>query len=178
MSPGRFGRCRGYYGFPLLAMSEPALRVPGQIFHGKTDFKVLIEAFDLDNALWTPTLTAAPPDWCRQPGIMISENAAAELGVSPEIRSRSTPAPHRAVLFPDVKTEVEVTACTLTLAYLRLHGSRANRPDGAGQHGQHDPGYPAGVEESACGARCSNLPRRFDHFDRDASTRPRAPWTK
>ncbi len=92
---------------PLLAMAEPALRVPGQA----TNFKVLIEAFDLNNDLWTPTLTAGHrPTGAARPGVLISENAAAELGVSPgdsiilEIPRRTGP-----FSFQMVKTEFEVT---------------------------------------------------------------------
>ncbi len=68
---------------PALSAAIPAIRVPGRVMHGRTQFNVLIELLDLDNDLWTPTLvqgrrTAASD----QPGVLISENAARDLGLS------------------------------------------------------------------------------------------------
>jgi putative ABC transport system permease protein len=96
---------------PVLAMAEPALRVPGQVMHGNTDFKVVIQALDLGNAVWTPTVTTGHrPTDASQPGILISKNAAAELGVHPG-DSITLELPSRTGLFTFqmIQTEVEVS---------------------------------------------------------------------
>lgn len=66
-----------------ITIATPALRVPANLIHGDVEFNVLLESFDLQNALWTPTITqggyAGQSD---QPGIIIAENAARDLGVA------------------------------------------------------------------------------------------------
>ena len=92
-------------------MAEPALRVPGQAMHGSTDFKVMIEALDLNNDVWTPTVvTGQRPTDATQPGILISQNAAAELGVHVG-NTITLELPRRTGLFTFqmIQTEVEVS---------------------------------------------------------------------
>jgi putative ABC transport system permease protein len=93
---------------PLVAMAEPALRVPGQVMHGKTDFKVMIEALNLNNDVWTPTVAAGQrPTDSIKPGVLISQNAAAELGVHAG-DSITLELPRRTGLFTFQMTQTEV----------------------------------------------------------------------
>jgi putative ABC transport system permease protein len=95
---------------PALAMATPALRMPGSVMHGDTSFRVLIEAFDLENDLWTPTIAhGSRRNESEKPGILISENAAIDLGV--EVGDTiMLEHPRRTGLFAYemVQTEVEV----------------------------------------------------------------------
>lgn len=66
----------------LLAHAEPAIRIPGTAIRGETNFKVLIEALSLDNALWTPTVIEGRyPRRSDIPELLVSKNAAADLGI-------------------------------------------------------------------------------------------------
>ena len=96
---------------PLVAMAEPALRVPGQAMHGSTDFKVMIEALDLNNDVWTPTVvTGQRPTDATQSGILISQNAAAELGVHVgDTITLELPRRTGLFTFQMIQTEVEVS---------------------------------------------------------------------
>jgi putative ABC transport system permease protein len=94
-----------------LATTEPALRVPGSAIHGDTEFRVLIEALDLDNDLWTPTVTAGHRyASTNRPGVLISRSAAVDLGIDVG-DTFILELPRRTGLFTYqmIKTEVEVT---------------------------------------------------------------------
>ncbi|HVO69341.1 MAG TPA: FtsX-like permease family protein [Aggregatilineaceae bacterium] len=65
---------------PTLLMSEPAIQVPGTAVHNGTQFRVIIEALNLGNELWSPALirgTAHPLPGV--PSVLISEYAARAL---------------------------------------------------------------------------------------------------
>lgn len=65
---------------PVVAGSETHLRVGGTLVDGAR-IDVLIQVLDLDHGLWTPTIDDRHPPGGR-PGIVISEKAARDLGVS------------------------------------------------------------------------------------------------
>jgi putative ABC transport system permease protein len=95
---------------PALATATPAIRVPGTAIHSNISFRVLIESFDLEHALWRPTIIeGSHRSVSGKPGLIISENAAIDLdvGVGDTITLEH---PRRAGLFAYeiIPTEVEV----------------------------------------------------------------------
>jgi putative ABC transport system permease protein len=65
---------------PALSLSEPAIQVPGTAVHDGTQFKVIVEALNLENKLWAPTLIRVNDHPLPGvPGVVISENAARDL---------------------------------------------------------------------------------------------------
>jgi putative ABC transport system permease protein len=62
-----------------VAKAEPTLRVGGRISTSAEEIDVLVELLDLRAAMWRPTLTEGAPD--REPGVILTEKAAADLGV-------------------------------------------------------------------------------------------------
>ncbi len=97
-------------GSPALAMTTPALRIPGTASHNSVSFNVLIESLDLGNTLWTPTLVRGSRQGdSGKPGLLISENAAHDLEVTVG-DTITLEHPRRSGLFSYemVHTEVEV----------------------------------------------------------------------
>ncbi|MBN1562848.1 MAG: FtsX-like permease family protein [Anaerolineae bacterium] len=95
---------------PTLAMATPAIRIPGFAVDGDISFRVLIEAFDLNNALWTPSLTKGSYSGeSDQPGVIISENAAIDLGVNVgDMITLEHPRRSGLLSYETVQSEVEV----------------------------------------------------------------------
>jgi putative ABC transport system permease protein len=67
---------------PAVGDVEPVVRVGGTLSRrdGRESFDVLVEALDLDNTMWTPTVTPSGAA-TTETGIIISEKAANDLGV-------------------------------------------------------------------------------------------------
>lgn len=65
---------------PDVSLSTAALRVPGNATHGDRSFPILLEALDMANPLWAPTIVQGQAVTDR-PGIVISRTAAEGLGV-------------------------------------------------------------------------------------------------
>ena len=65
----------------LVADAEPHLRVGGTVEHDGAGVDVLLELLPLEHGLWSPTLTTSAPR-NAEPGIVLTEKAAADLGVS------------------------------------------------------------------------------------------------
>lgn len=59
--------------------AEPSIRVGATVASERDEFDVLLEVLDLDGAMWTPTIVAGSPG--SGPGIVLAEEAAADLGV-------------------------------------------------------------------------------------------------
>ena len=63
-----------------VARVEPTLRLSGTVAaDGDEGFAVLLEFIDLENGMWRPTITEGSVD--AEPGVVIAEEAAADLGV-------------------------------------------------------------------------------------------------
>ncbi|MBN2305254.1 MAG: FtsX-like permease family protein [Anaerolineae bacterium] len=71
-------------GAAVLSMAEPALRLPGRAISENADFNVRVEVLDLDNTLWTPTITEGqrPTGSGNPPGVLLAEGAALDLGLN------------------------------------------------------------------------------------------------
>jgi putative ABC transport system permease protein len=69
---------------PGVAAAEPSLRVGGALIAGAEAprIDVLLEILDLDNDVWHPTIAGAA-DPRGLPGIVLSQKAAADLGLAP-----------------------------------------------------------------------------------------------
>jgi putative ABC transport system permease protein len=64
----------------VVARAQPGLSIGGTLRHGSTKLDVLLDLFDFDHALWTPSLSSGSLDSGR-PSIVVSENAARDLDV-------------------------------------------------------------------------------------------------
>jgi putative ABC transport system permease protein len=62
-----------------VAKAEPTLRIGGRISTPAEEIDVLVELLNLRTAMWRPTLTEGAPD--NEPGVILTEKAAADLGV-------------------------------------------------------------------------------------------------
>jgi putative ABC transport system permease protein len=69
-------------GSDAVAEAEPMLRVDGRLRSGDAGFDVQIEVLDLASPIWHPTIGSPAPSGGAR-GIVISEKAAADLGVVP-----------------------------------------------------------------------------------------------
>ncbi len=65
-----------------VASVQPGLRIGGTMHHGDAEVDTLIDVLDVNDAMWTPTITAGAAP-IGKPGIVISEKAAHDLGVVP-----------------------------------------------------------------------------------------------
>jgi putative ABC transport system permease protein len=94
----------------ISTMTEPALVLPGSLKHNGKTVDTLVELIDLDNDLWTPTITKGHTT-SDTPGVVIAQKAAADLGVEPG-DTIQLEHPHREGLFGYnmVTSEVEVLA--------------------------------------------------------------------
>jgi len=63
-----------------VASAEPTLRLAGSIHSAAGEIDVFVELADLTNGMWRPTLTAGT--WSDEPGVLLAEKAAADLGVT------------------------------------------------------------------------------------------------
>jgi len=103
---------------PELSMSETAIQVGGELRRGDTKFEVAIELLDLNSKLWTPTITdgQAPVE---QPGILINEKAANDLGV--DVGDKVTlKHPQRESTFSYRMVETEITVVGIHASPLRF----------------------------------------------------------
>ncbi|HEX3050336.1 MAG TPA: FtsX-like permease family protein [Aggregatilineaceae bacterium] len=66
---------------PLVSLAEPWLRVPGKMRQDDKEILAAIELLHLDNPLWSPTLIAGQIPSSENPGILIAQKAADDLGV-------------------------------------------------------------------------------------------------
>jgi putative ABC transport system permease protein len=62
-----------------VARAEATLRLGGNLAAGNEDFPAIVELVDLDEGLWRPTLVAGAVT--AEPGLVLAEEAAADLGV-------------------------------------------------------------------------------------------------
>ncbi|MBN1563411.1 MAG: ABC transporter permease [Anaerolineae bacterium] len=70
-------------GSPLFAQLEIGLMLGGRLIDGDEDIDTLIELHDMDQAIWRPKLLAGElPTASDEPGIILSEKAADDLGVA------------------------------------------------------------------------------------------------
>ena len=67
---------------PAIADAEGGIQVGGYVSHNGVKLETIIDAIDLDSALWKPTITAGSRH-SDGPGIILSEKAARDLGVKP-----------------------------------------------------------------------------------------------
>ncbi len=67
---------------PAVADAEGGIQVGGYVSRGGVKLETIIDAVDLDSALWKPTITAGSRH-SDEPGIILSEKAAHDLGVKP-----------------------------------------------------------------------------------------------
>ncbi|MBZ0277570.1 MAG: FtsX-like permease family protein, partial [Anaerolineae bacterium] len=94
---------------PVVAASDPSLRLGGYLIHNGVTIETLLDMVDMSSAIWKPSLASgAYPG--ERPGVVIAANAARDLGVQPgdTITLRH---PQRTGLFSYdwVETEVEVS---------------------------------------------------------------------
>ncbi len=68
-------------GTPLFGAMDKSLIVGGRLLDGEDDINVSIELHDFSTAIWVPRLQAGRLD-SAEPGLIISEKAAADLGVN------------------------------------------------------------------------------------------------
>jgi len=67
---------------PVVGAAEPALKIGGYLIHAGTTIETLLELVNMESTLWRPSIsTGAYPG--EQPGLMLSERAARDLGVQP-----------------------------------------------------------------------------------------------
>jgi putative ABC transport system permease protein len=94
---------------PAISMAEPAVRLGGKVMRGDVEFAVMIDALDLDNELWTPTVIAGSRHSTAL-GVLLSEKAADDLGIEPG-DTITLEHPRRTGLFAYdmVRTEVKVS---------------------------------------------------------------------
>jgi putative ABC transport system permease protein len=98
----------GPNGQPLIAQLETGLVLEGNLIRGNEKIGTLLELHDMQTAIWRPTLSKGHLD-SSEPGIVISEKAAEDLGVS--VGDRITlehPRREDQYTFQLVKTEVLV----------------------------------------------------------------------
>jgi putative ABC transport system permease protein len=67
---------------PTVADAEAGIQVGGYVSRNGVKLETILDAVDLDSALWKPTITAGERH-SDQPGIILSEKAAHDLGVKP-----------------------------------------------------------------------------------------------
>jgi putative ABC transport system permease protein len=68
-------------GTPLFTHVETALILDGQLIHGSQTLDAILELHDMEHAIWRPTLVKGALS-SDEPGIIISEKAAEDLGVA------------------------------------------------------------------------------------------------
>ena len=70
---------------PTVGAVQPVLRIGGLLRRtdGTRSFEVLIEAIDMDNEVWAPTVSRGTIPGAGRSGIVISRVAAEDLGVAP-----------------------------------------------------------------------------------------------
>jgi putative ABC transport system permease protein len=68
-------------GDPVAARTQPALRLGGTLIKDGEKIDTSLELYDMQNAIWTPSLVEGSLT-ADQPGVIISEKAANDLGVS------------------------------------------------------------------------------------------------
>ncbi len=69
---------------PLVRASEPILQVPGSLIRGRQKIDAFVDLVDFHSPMWQPTIKQpVNPGRTTAPGILISETAAHDLGVSP-----------------------------------------------------------------------------------------------
>ncbi len=67
---------------PSVAEAESGIQVGGYVSHNGVRLETILDGVDLDSALWKPTITSGSR-YSDQPGIILSEKAAHDLGVKP-----------------------------------------------------------------------------------------------
>ena len=94
-----------------ITRSIPAIRLPGTAHHDSTTFPVIIEALDLANTVWSPTVTkGSRPGTGSLPGVLISEGAAQDLNVSVgDTFALEHPRRNSLLAYDIARTEVQVT---------------------------------------------------------------------
>ena len=65
---------------PAVAQAEAGLRISGTMHRGKVNVDTVIDLIDFSSAAWTPSISSGRAP-LRGPGLVISEKAAADLGV-------------------------------------------------------------------------------------------------
>jgi putative ABC transport system permease protein len=63
-----------------VAIAEPVLRLPGSLRAGADEIDVFVELADHANGVWRPTRTSGT--WSAEPGVLLAEKAASDLGVT------------------------------------------------------------------------------------------------
>ncbi len=63
-----------------VAATEPGLRIGAQVITDEASFSLLVDFIDLDDGVWSPTITDGSTDGVA--GLVLTEAAAADLGVS------------------------------------------------------------------------------------------------
>lgn len=67
---------------PVVGAAEPALKIGGYLIHAGTTIETLLELVNMERTLWRPSISSgAYPG--EQPGLLLSERAARDLGVQP-----------------------------------------------------------------------------------------------
>lgn len=72
----------GVQASPVLSTAEPGIRVWAELRHEDIKLDSSLELLDLNSELWTPTIIEGERPSAARPGILISEKAADDLGVS------------------------------------------------------------------------------------------------
>jgi len=70
----------GVTGSPVVAEAEPGLRLSGTMGNGQVQVETAIDVIDFSSSMWTPTITSGRAP-VGEPGLVISEKAATDLGV-------------------------------------------------------------------------------------------------
>ena len=66
----------------VVGAAEPALQIGGYLTYGETTIETLLELVNMESTLWRPSISSgAYPG--EQPGLLLSERAAHDLGVRP-----------------------------------------------------------------------------------------------
>ncbi len=96
---------------PEITTGTLAIRLPGTVRHGNTTFPVILEALDLQNPVWSPTIAAGSASSVGPlPGVLLSKSAARDLNITVgdtvtlEHPRREGPSEYRMV-----RTDVQVT---------------------------------------------------------------------
>lgn len=67
---------------PVVGAADPALKIGGYLIHAGTTIETLLDLVDTESTLWRPSISSgAYPG--EQPGLLLSERAARNLGVQP-----------------------------------------------------------------------------------------------
>jgi putative ABC transport system permease protein len=67
---------------PVVGAADASLRLGGYLMHNGTTIDTLLEMVNMESTLWRPSVVAGDYPG-EQPGVLISENAARDLGVQP-----------------------------------------------------------------------------------------------